>query len=327
MAKTSANGMSFLDYTKKALDIALHPGNINESYSVGDALAFYYKAAVIPAIAAAVLGFLLLFALGSIALGLFSYLSNILGIAALGGVLLGIVGAVIGLAYVLLFIPIGIVLDGAIYHFFAKTLFKLWNKDISKTITATMYGAFPEMLFIWAIFIPIIGPIVLFAAGIWSLVVLIISMARQQGVSGWRAFGGILISGIILGVIIMVLEFAVIATIGVGIAHAASYCLPNPGFVCSGASFSSGTLKATMGQSLGIKMMKATVFFVPFGTNLSTSDPAYYIGNLSSGATAPITISRINEINGTTFGNLTVEYYTSISQTTPYVKNVATFGS
>jgi len=324
-----AKSMSFLDYTKKALNIALHPGSINDSYSVGDALVFYYKAAVIPAIAAAVLGFLLLFILGTIGLGAFStFTSTLSGLAALGGVLLGIIGAVIGLAYVLLFIPIGIIIDGAIYHFFAKTLFRLWTKDISKTITATMYATIPVMLFVWTIFIPIIGYIVLVAASVWSFIVLIIAMARLQQVSGWRAFGGILIASIVIAIIAVVIEFTLFAIAftslyNTGVGYASSYCIPNSGFACANETFANGVLKADIAQATGTNMMKASIFFVPSGTNLSASDPSYYLGNFRNTGFAPITISGIRETNNNVSGNLTLEYYTSVSQTTPYVKNVA----
>ena len=73
-------------------------------------------------------------------------------------------------------------------------------------------------------------------------------------------------------------------------------------------------------------MMKSRVFFVPFGQNFSTSDPSYYIGNLSSGKIAVINISGVKEVNNSVTGNLTLEYYTSISQTTPYIKVLGSYG-
>ena len=322
---TSNKGLSFWGYTKKALDIALHPSSVNQSYGVGDAIAFYYKAALIPAIAAAVLGFVLLFAFGSLALGIFSVFKDF-GIAAYAPALMGIIGAVLGLAYVLLFIPIGIIVDGAIYHFFAKTLFKLWKNDISKTITATMYAAFPAMLLMWAFFIPILGIVVAIVASVWSFIVLIISMARQQQVSGWRAFGGILISGIVLGIIMAALEFIFLLPVLSSTSQISSYCSPNTGFVCSNTSFSNGFISADVAQSTGISMIKSRLFFVPFGQNLSTADPSYYIGNFSNNSLVKVKIGGVKEVNNSVLGNLTLEYYTSISQSTPYIKALGTFG-
>ncbi|OJT94392.1 Yip1 domain protein [Candidatus Micrarchaeum sp.] len=325
---TNNKGLSFWGYTKKALDIALHPSSVNQSYGVGDAIAFYYKAAIIPAIAAAVLGFVLLFAFGSIALGIFGAFSPFLsGIAAYAPALMGIFGAVLGLAYVLLLIPIGIIVDGAIYHFFAKTLFKLWKNDISKTITATMYATFPAMLLMWAFFIPILGEVVAIVASIWSFIVLIISMARQQQVSGWRAFGGILISGIVLSIIIVAIEFIFLLPVLSSTSPAiSSYCIPNTGFVCSNTSFSNGVISAGVAQSTGISMIKSRLFFVPFGQNLSTVDPSYYIGNFSTNSLVKVKIGGVKEVNNSVLGNLTLEYYTSISQSTPYIKVLGTFG-
>ena len=321
---TSNKGLSFWGYTKKALDIALHPSSVNQSYGVGDAIAFYYKAALIPAIAAAVLGFVLLFAFGSVALGIFGVFKDF-GIASYAPALMGIIGAVLGLAYVLLFIPIGIIVDGAIYHFFAKTLFKLWKNDISKTITATMYAAFPAMLLMWAFFIPILGMVVAIVAGIWSFIILIISMARQQQVSGWRAFGGILISGIVLSIIVIAIGFIFLLPLLSSISPAiSSYCIPNSGFVCSNASFSNGVISASVFQSTGINMIKSRLFFVPSGQSLSASDPSYYIGNFSSGSLVKVKIAGVKAVNNAAVGNLTLEYYTSVSQSTPYIKNLTT---
>ncbi len=329
---TTNNGkLSLWGYTKKALDIALHPSSVSESYSIGDALAFYYKAAIIPAIAAAVLGFLLFFAFGSLAFGIFSIFDTLLGgIVAVAGVVIGLVGAAMGLAYILLFIPIGIIVDGAIYHFFAKTLFKLWKNDISKTITATMYATFPAMLLVWAFFIPILGMVVAIVVSIWSFIILIISMARQQQVSGWRAFGGILISSIVLGIIIVVIEFIFLLPFSTGIAGPAigsSYCIANPGFLCLNGSFSNGVISAEVGQSIGVNMMKSRLFFVPSGQSLSASDPSYYIGNLSSGSLVNVKIAGVKAVNNVVVGNLTLEYYTSVSQSTPYIKNLAYYES
>ncbi|MEM0154642.1 MAG: hypothetical protein QW814_02300 [Methanothrix sp.] len=314
--------LSLWGSTKKALDIALHPGSVNQSYRIGDAIAFYYKAAIIPAIAAAILGFVLLFAFGSIALGIFGALSTILGgILEYAPALMGIIGAVIGLAYVLLLIPIGIIIDGAIYHFFAKTLFKIWKNDVSKTITATMYASFPVMLLLWAFFIPLFGEIVAIAASVWSFIILIISMARQQQVSGWRAFGGILISVVILSIIVIAIEVPVLLVVhSYTSLSPSSSCIANSGFICNDTSFSNGVISATVGQDTGINMMKSKLFFVPSGQNFSTSDPYYYIGNLSNGNTTTVSISGVKEVNNTVFGNLTLEYYTSISQSTPYIK-------
>jgi hypothetical protein len=327
---TGNKGLSLWGYTKKALDIALHPGSVNQSYSIGDAIAFYYKAAIIPAIAAAVLGFLLLFAFGSLALGIFGAFSTFMsGIMAYAPVLMGAIGAVIGLAYVLLFIPIGIIVDGAIYHFFAKTLFKIWKNDISKTITATMYATFPAMLLMWAFFIPVLGEIIAIAASVWSFIVLIISMARQQQVSGWRAFGGILISAIVLGIIVFAVELAFLLPVfnsySIG-GPGTAYCIPNTGFLCMNTSFSNGVISAKVGQSIGINMMKSRIFFVPSGQNFSASDPSYYIGNLSDAAIVEVKISGVKEINNSVEGNLTLEYYTSVSQATPYIKTLGSYG-
>ncbi len=252
---------------------------------------------------------------------------------AAGSIIFGLIGAALGLAYVLLLIPISIIIDGAIYQLFAKILFKIWNKDISKTITALTYASFPAMLFVWALFIPVVGIVIDIIIAIWSFIVLIISLARQQGISGWRAFGGIFVSGIILAVIIIVIELAVLVPL-LSIAHpsaSTSYlsasCVPASSFICLKPSYSNGVLKAEIGQSTGADMFNAQLFFVSAGENFSASDPSYYIGGLSSESLVNASIPGISEINGSVQGNLTLEYYNSVSQKTPYIKNIAIFFS
>jgi len=324
----SNKSLSLIDYTKKALDIALHPGKVNESYNnIGDALTFYYKAAIIPAIAAAVLGFILLFAVGSLGLGLFASILG--GFAALGGIIFGLVGAIFILAYILVLVPISIVINAAIYQLFAKRIFKIWNKPLPKTLTAVMFAAFPVMLLFWTIFIPIAGEIILIAAGIWSFIILIISMARQQQVSGWRAFGGILVSGIILSVIVAAIELPILFVVGPSVTPAlASACIPSTGFICSNFVYAHNAISAEIGQTTGATMYKAEVFFVGSGSNFSTADPSFYIGTLNTDGTVHMSISNVaigyNKTSGLYGGNLVLEYYSSISQTTPYVKDIAT---
>ncbi|MCL5404827.1 MAG: hypothetical protein M1125_03250 [Candidatus Marsarchaeota archaeon] len=310
---------SFLDYTKSAFYIIMHPGSVSDTYGVGDALIFYYKASILPAILAAIVGGLLGYAFGSLAFSGLATLSKGIALLHLAAPVLALMAAVYGLAYVLIFIPIGIVINAAVYQFFAKILFKIWKKDISRTLTAIMYSALPIALFFWLSFIPVIGLIVIMALAVWEFIILIISLARQQGISGWRAFGGILVSGVVLAIIIFVIDFALLYAATPTLYSVSPTCIQNSGFLCTQTSYSNGVFRAGIGQAITAKMLNARVFYVPNGTSFSSSDPSYYVGTLQSLQLANISIYVGSKALD---GNLTIEYDTVVGQTTPYVKTL-----
>ncbi len=185
---------------------------------VRQALAFYYKAALVPliisVIIAAPFGLLAGTLINSFTHELISTsgYTNIINMAvAVGFVLL----------YILVLLPLSILVNAAIYHLFANNLFHIWSKPYSNTMTAVLYSVLPVSVipilpFIW-LFMPglksisailvAVGILLFIALGIWEFIVLIISMARQQGVSGWRAFAGILISIVIFGIIVGIIDF------------------------------------------------------------------------------------------------------------------------
>ncbi|MEM3554997.1 MAG: hypothetical protein QXU79_04220, partial [Candidatus Micrarchaeaceae archaeon] len=187
----------------------VHPSGNTMEMSVGNVLKFYYSAAIIPFIIAVILGGILAYAASSLVSGLFSlplispsgFASGLAGFT--GGMLVLLVILFFALALFIL-IPIGAIVEAAILQFFSKNVFKFWQGGYNKTFLATLFSEFPIMIFIWLYFIPFVSVIL----AIWGIIVYIITLAKQQKISGAKAFGAMLVTWIIVGVIAAVIIFA-----------------------------------------------------------------------------------------------------------------------
>jgi len=224
---------------KKGLDAAINPDK-KSSMGIGDALTFYYKAAIIPLILAIVLG------------SIGAYLikpSLVLLIIPLA------------LVYILILIPIGLLIDAAIYQFFDKILFKVFKGDISKTFTAMMYSVMPSLIFSFILLpilllgisvlstqfanisalgltpslttssssVPVTSPfsellasgalivfivLIEFASFIictWGSVVLVVSLSKLQKISIGRAIGALILPVVVISIILLIIIFALSA--------------------------------------------------------------------------------------------------------------------
>ncbi|MEM3846250.1 MAG: hypothetical protein QXU98_11205, partial [Candidatus Parvarchaeota archaeon] len=194
---------------KKAFNAIVHPSSNTMEMSVGNVLKFYYSAAIIPFIIAVILGGILAYAASSLVSGLFS-LPPILPSRFASG-LAGFTGGMLVLLVILFFalglfilIPINAIVEAAILQFFSKNVFKFWQGGYNKTFLATLFSEFPIMIFIWLYFIPFVSVIL----AIWGIIVYIITLAKQQKISGAKAFGAMLVTWIIVGVIAAVIIFA-----------------------------------------------------------------------------------------------------------------------
>ncbi len=316
---------------KKAWGIMLHPGSVSKTMDLGDVLGFYYKAAILPTIASVIVAALFGIAAGGLA---YSLVGRLLPAMAAGAALFTALLAVgVALLYMLVLIPVGIIINAAIYQLFAKRLFDIWRKPYKNTLTAVLYGEMPVMMFLWLMFIPIVGSFISIVFGIWGLVVLIISMARQQDISGARAFGGILLSAVIIGIIAFVVIFAVAALAfvslgGVG-GHAllGSTCVATSGYTCSAPSYSNGNLAVTLGQSTGSNWASATFAFVPYGYSVNASTFYVLPGGMQSGAidtvSLPIPSSAVPS-RGDISGTIYARYALTTAQAVPTITQVAT---
>ncbi len=178
---------------KSGFDLMLKPGeNSKKSLNVGAAYTWYYKVTLIPLIALIVVALLLVSSFGT------SPIVRVLGSAFFG---LGVLTAVVlPIVFVWLLIPISILVSAGLVH-----IVGVWTGqfkgDLSKTLTATMFGRIPSTIFLFALIIPS-SFVLYFVFAIWALVVYVIALQNQQKVSWPVALGVILITTIVVAAVI-----------------------------------------------------------------------------------------------------------------------------
>lgn len=179
--------MIFIDELRSGVSIILHPGKKSgRKMGVGDALRFYYKFSLMPAV-------LLIIAAVIFPHGFFAMFGNAMSLTYLAS--LGPLGAVVLAAVVAWVIePIGMALGAAIFHLFGKILLRSFKNKFDATFTATMYATLPVILLYWLSPMPIVGAIALLISALWELLTLVLALSRQQGVSVLKSAGVILLS-------------------------------------------------------------------------------------------------------------------------------------
>ncbi|HUY70539.1 MAG TPA: hypothetical protein VMV00_03155 [Candidatus Baltobacteraceae bacterium] len=220
-----------------ALESIRHPSKNTKPMTIEETLRFYYGVAIPVFVVALVINLLLYFSIGT-----FRTVGGSASMLVGGNMGLGVAGA-IGLPALMLFIivPISLLISAAIYQLFAKLLFDLVKKDFSRTFNAFVHGIMPSLLLFWLLGIPTVGVAVQIVAGVWSLVVLLISLAKQQGINYKQAVGTYALSIFTLGAIIFVVIGGIAAAfIGALVHH--GYPLGNmsnmPGWSALGSSTS-----------------------------------------------------------------------------------------
>ncbi|MGC8547786.1 MAG: hypothetical protein ACP5MC_02155, partial [Candidatus Micrarchaeia archaeon] len=237
--------MSLWDDTKRAFSGIVHPSFNTEEMSTSNALKFYYRASLIPFVIVALLAGVIAYEVPSgLPFGAFVS-TNVLGTIAL-------VLAVFVIALeIFLIIPIGTLISAAIVQFFSKNLFKFWQGGYNKTLTAFVFGEFVSVFFMWLDLVPF----VILALAIWALIVLTITLARQQNVSIGKAFLGWFVPMIIITVIAVIVAIALTFLFGLGAFSSTKFlgtaCIPQSGFLCSNPIATPGSLAVTLGQATG----------------------------------------------------------------------------
>ncbi len=189
--------------TKKAWDIITNPGKATATMSMGEALGFYYRASILPVIVAIIVGFVVGYLAGNLLGSVFGSLGALLSSGT--GAAVGLLVAVLAALYLLVLVPVGMVIDAAIYQLFAKVIFKVWKGAFNKTFTAITYGMMPVLLFFWLALIPIVN-LLLIVVGLWSIAVFVISLSTQHKVSAWRALGGVVLTWVVVVAIMLAIE-------------------------------------------------------------------------------------------------------------------------
>ncbi len=191
--------MSFVGDIKRGIDSVFHPDrNTKVGMSVGRALSFYYEFSILPFIAFVIVASLMLY-LNAAVFNTVPFLSMLYGST------LGVVA--VAIAAVLLFwilIPIGFLINAAIYQVIGKYFLRAWKGDYSKTFMATMFGSLPIVLFYWLMPVPVLGALAIAVFAVWSFVVLIIALSNAQKVSRLQSVGVVLISAAIIFIIVFI---------------------------------------------------------------------------------------------------------------------------
>lgn len=210
MPKRANKPTSLFGYTKAAFDATLHPNSNNQNMSVSETLTFYYKAIIIPLIAVIVVGVILYFTWHPVMIspysGIIPQLYKLLGNSYF---------IAYPVFYLLILAPVALLADAALYQLLAKMLLKIWKGTYNRTLTALMFGSMPAVLFVWLWSIPVLYLLIVVFA-IWGLMVSIISLSKQQNISGMRALGGILASLAIVLLVVIVITIIAVALLVAG---------------------------------------------------------------------------------------------------------------
>ncbi len=202
----SSDLMMFWDETKKAIDIIMLKDKTPTSMGVGGALAFYYKATLIPL----VLAIIVATAMGSLVTGL--ALARGFGWFSWFGVIGGILGPVL-LLWVLE--PIGALISAAFYHIVGR-LFKEFKQDYNSTFAATLYAQLVCALLMWLIIVPVLGILVAIVAAVWEFVGLVNWISRFQRISLLKSFALILIAVFVILFIALLIIAAIAVLFALG---------------------------------------------------------------------------------------------------------------
>ena len=306
--------MDIVGAFKEAVQGVLHPRENTAKRSVRESLLLYYNAAIIPLIIAIAIGVVGYFAFGNAIAATTTPGFAFYRIFAT----LGIVGIAVALPVLELFVflPLSILISSAIYQLFAKRLLKMWPGDYSKTVAATTFGVMPAMLLFWLSEIWVLSTSYSFfiiataIIALWSIIVVVMSISAQHKISVGKAFGGWLISIVLLWIIAVVIAVvAVVLAFSIGAFNVGqtpsgtsgylqgSECIAAPGYVCNAANLSTlGTLSFNFMQDTGTTMYGAVLSVAQqnatLGANGFPMNPTtYQIGTLASGSAVSVRMS------------------------------------
>jgi hypothetical protein len=200
--------MGFVKNVKLGWNVYFHPSLVSKTkIGVGDALKFYYQNTIIPVIIFAVIGALM------ISIGISSYGSTLFGGNASFLAGFGAAAIVLGLVYFWILVPVSIFIDAFIYQLVGYNLLKVFDKNYERSFAAVMFAELPMTLLYWVVAIPVVGILALVVLSVWSIVVLIVSLATQHKVKRTDAVVVILAAMLILfALMAVVFAFTAIAS-------------------------------------------------------------------------------------------------------------------
>ena len=208
---------AIIDDFRNGWNVVFRPGeNTSKKMSIGDAFASYYKFSVIPVI----LAIAVLYVLLSVAIAALSQTPTIGHTLSLIGDF-GVLGVI---AFVILWfwiaVPIAILIQAALYQLVGGALMGKFKGGYSGTVTACVYAAFPGVMIAWLSFIPVLGGILSFLFGIYSIYILVTALANQHKTTKGTAFLVWLVWFLVGVIIVVALVFFAVALLGSAILHA-----------------------------------------------------------------------------------------------------------
>lgn len=185
-----------VDQLMSGINSIMHPGAMTkQSWSIREALRFYYLFSIVPLVLAAVL--LMIFpntTLSALVPASVSYLS--------------VVGVMLFSWWVLT--PIVLLLEALLVHLVGKNLLQKFSNDYSHTATAFFYSILPSLGLVWVGVLPTqFGFVLVFIAAVWGLVMQVYALSNQQNVGRGMALAVLLLGGIVIGLILTLLLLGV----------------------------------------------------------------------------------------------------------------------
>ncbi len=200
-----------LDNLKKGFDAWLHPGaGTAQIMTLKDAFKMYYRFTVIPAVAAIVISFAVVFTFGQTIVSAAGVPETFAGFWAAAII------AIYTAAIIWIFEPLSILVEGGVYHMVGK-LFGKFTGTYANTVTAGVYATFGVIGLLWLYAIPVVGTVALIVAGIWSIWVLISGLSNQHRISKVDAFVVWIVGTAIFGILVLAVVFATASVSSVAI--------------------------------------------------------------------------------------------------------------
>ena len=203
--------MELKNSIKAAIRAMLHPSMNVKTMNIGNALKFYYRVSLIPLILAVIVNLAVFLIFGYSQFMNFGLTMPVAHALSTFGFAFAIFKAIgYPILYLLALVPLSLLLNAGVYQLFSKFLFDLVKRDYHRTLTAYVYAEMPCVLLFWLFNIPIAGFIILMIAAIWSVIVLVISLAKQQGINVRQAVGTWLLSVTMVMLVVMLVVFAIV---------------------------------------------------------------------------------------------------------------------
>ncbi|MHB1829918.1 MAG: YIP1 family protein [Candidatus Micrarchaeaceae archaeon] len=201
---------NLIDPFKEGIELILHPDiGTRPKMGVTQALKRYYLFSLVPAALGIVVGVIAIVAVPGTA--------QTVGLSGQAGTLeLATLAVVALLLQLWVLIPIFILVLAGILHAVGKVL-GMFKGTYANTATAVVYSELAPVSVVWLAAIPMIGPLIIFVADVYSIWIFLSAAANQHKTTKTNAFIVGLITVIILFiVVVLVVGVAAFSQIGNG---------------------------------------------------------------------------------------------------------------